>query len=371
MKALVLSEYLKLEIADVDQPQPAASEVLLRVEACGICGSDVHGYDGSSGRRRPPIVMGHEAAGTIVAVGSEVRQWHPGDRVTFDSTVYCGSCPFCLRGQVNLCDSREVVGVSCADYRRNGAFAEYIAVPERILYRLPDGLSYVEASMVEAVSVALHAVAVSEFKSGETALVLGAGMIGNLIVQALRVAGASRILVADPDRTRLAAAQRSGANTAIYPDTAKGEDTAALVLGHLSGGVDHVFEAVGIADTVKTAIASVRKGGTVTLVGNIATSVDLPLQSVVTRQIRLQGTAASSGEYPRALDLLAHGQIEVSTLISAVEPLEHGADAFARLYRREPNLTKIVLTPNRSPNPKPGPLSLPAKEKPDATETPA
>ena len=370
MQALVLSEYLKLDFADVDQPQPAASEVLLSVEACGICGSDVHGYDGSSGRRRPPIIMGHEAAGTIVAVGSEVRQWHPGDRVTFDSTVYCGSCPFCLRGQVNLCDRREVIGVSCIEYRRNGAFAEYIAVPERILYRLPDGLSFVEASMVEAVSVALHAVAVSEFKSGETALVLGAGMIGNLIVQALRVAGASHILVADPDRTRLAAAQRSGANTAIHPDTATGEDTAAFVLRHLSGGVDHVFEAVGIADTVKTAIASVRKGGTVTLVGNIASSVALPLQSVVTRQIRLQGTAASAGEYPRALDLLARGQIEVSALISAVEPLEHGADAFARLYRREPNLTKIVLTPKRSPNRRPDLSTMPATEQPD-DETPA
>jgi L-iditol 2-dehydrogenase len=284
--------------------------------------------------------MGHEAAGTIAALGSGVSGWALGDRVTFDSTVYCGACPFCLRGQVNLCDNRQVVGVSCADYRRHGAFAEFVTVPERILYRLPPELPFVEAAMIEAVSVALHAVAVSGFQPGETALVLGAGMIGTLVIQALRVAGAAHILAADPDATRLAGATRSGAHTVIASP-----DAASLVLEKLPAGVDHVFEAVGIGSTVKTAVAAVRKGGTITLVGNIAAQVDLPLQAVVTRQIRLQGSAASSGEYPRAIELLASRQIDVTPLISAIEPLARGAEAFDRLYSREPNLIKIVLTP--------------------------
>ncbi len=345
MKALMLSEYKHLEVVEVARPEIAPDEVLLRVEACGICGSDVHGFDGSSGRRIPPVIMGHEAAGTIAEVGSSVRDWAKGDRATFDSTLYCGRCSYCLSGDVNLCENRQVFGVSCGDYRRHGAFAEYVAVPERVLYRLPDDLAFTEAAMIEAVSVALHAVRVSEFQGGETALVLGAGMIGTLIVQALKVAGAGHIFVADPDEVRVQAAGKVGAHTpiALRPET---PGAAEVILKRYPGGVDHVFEAVGFGATVKAAIDSVRKGGTVTLVGNIDARVELPLQAVVTRQIRLQGSAASAGEYSRAIELLASKQIDVTPFISAVQPLSEGPKAFERLYRREPNLIKIILEPN-------------------------
>ena len=332
MQALLLSAYKQLELADLPRPSLAADEVLLRVAACGVCGSDVHGYDGSSGRRIPPIVMGHEAAGVVAEVGAGARGWSVGDRVTFDSTLYCGRCAFCLRGEVNLCDNRQVFGVSCPEYRRNGAFAEYLAVPERVLYRLPDALSFEHAAMIEAVSVGLHAVRVASFEAGETAMVLGAGMIGTLIVQALRAAGAARITAVDPDPSRLAMAERSGAHAVAKP-------------GEAASGFDHVFEAVGAASTVAAAVGAVRKGGTVTLVGNIASEVPLPLQAVVTRQIRLQGSAASAGEYPRAIELLASRQVDVAPLISAVAPLSEGAAYFRRLHAREANLMKVVLTP--------------------------
>src|SRR6201989_2906367 len=186
MKALLLSEDGRLDVVDNPMPRPAAGEILVRVEACGICGSDVHGYDGTSGRRIPPIVMGHEAAGIVAAVGAEVSGFAVGDRVTFDSTVYCGVCDFCRKGEINLCDNRQVVGVSCGDDSRAGAFAEYVAVPARIVYKLPENLAFAEAAMLEAVSVALHAVAVSELEGGETALVIGACMIGLLTLQAAR-----------------------------------------------------------------------------------------------------------------------------------------------------------------------------------------
>src|SRR5499433_814874 len=195
MKALLLSEYKRLAIADLPTPVPAADEVLIRVAACGICGSDVHGYDGSSGRRIPPIVMGHEAAGVVASVEAGVNKITEGDRVTFDSTIFCGTCDFCRRGEINLCDHRQVLGVSCPDYRRHGAFAEYVVVPARIVYKLPDRMSFEEAAMLEAVAVALHAVSLSEVSAGSSVLVVGAGMIGLLILQALRVAGSSRILV--------------------------------------------------------------------------------------------------------------------------------------------------------------------------------
>ena len=349
MKALLLSEYKHLAVADLPTPTPGDGEVLIRVAACGICGSDVHGYDGTSGRRIPPLVMGHEAAGLVAALGEGASRYRVGDRVTFDSTVYCGECEFCRRGEVNLCDYRQVVGVSCSDYRRAGAFAEYVTVPERILYRLPDNLSFSDAAMLEAVSVAIHAVRVAEVAGGETALVIGAGMIGLLILQAARAAGCSRIFVADVDATRLELARALGANALI---DGSGDSLVSRIDSLTSRrGVDVVFEAVGRPETVAAAIDCARKGGTVALVGNIAPEVPIPLQKVVTRQIRLQGSCASAGEYPQAMEWIAAGKIKVAPLITAVAPLDDGPSWFARLYAREPNVMKVVLDPRTNPAP--------------------
>jgi L-iditol 2-dehydrogenase len=342
MKALLLSEYKHLEIADLPSPTAGDGEVLVSVAACGICGSDVHGYDGSSGRRIPPIVMGHEAAGTIAALGDGVKGFAVGDRVTFDSTIFCGACSNCRRGDVNLCDHRQVLGVSCGEFRRPGAFAEYVAVPSRILYRLPESLSFSEAAMLEAVSVALHGVSLAQVSEGSTALVLGAGMIGLLTLQALRAAGCSRVFVADLDQTRLKLAQDVGATAVLSSEADVVEQIMRLTGGV---GVDMAIEAVGRNETVRTSIESVRKGGTVVLVGNISPEVTLPLQRVVTRQIRLQGSCASSGEYPQAIELLASGAIQVKPFITAVAPLEDGPRWFERRYAREPNLMKVILSP--------------------------
>jgi L-iditol 2-dehydrogenase len=342
MRALLLSQYRHLEIADVPTPIPGPNEVLVRVAACGICGSDVHGYDGSSGRRIPPLVMGHEAAGTAAVLGGTVTGLSEGDRVTFDSTVSCGACPYCLRGEINLCDKRRVLGVSCSDYRCAGAFAEYVAVPRNIVYRLPEGLSFTEAAMLEAVSVALHAVSLSNIVAGGTALVVGAGMIGLLTMQALRVAGCAKVFVADVDASRLQLATNLGANALL----ATGADLVSQISLLTDGrGADLAVEAVGVDETVRTAIDCVGKGGRVTLVGNISPEVTLPLQKVVTRQIRLQGSCASAGEYPRAIELVASGKIQVKPLITSVAPLEEGPQWFERLYSREPGLMKVILAP--------------------------
>jgi L-iditol 2-dehydrogenase len=239
-----------------------------------------------------------------------------------------------------------VVGVSCGDYRRAGAFAEYVTVPERILYRLPDGLSFSDAAMLEAVSVAIHAVRVAEVKGGETALVIGAGMIGLLILQAAKASGCARVFVTDVDASRLEMARSLGADAVI--DSSRESLTAGihqLTAGH---GVDVALEAVGRPETVVAAIDCTRKGGTVALVGNISPEVTIPLQKVVTRQIRLQGSCASAGEYPQAMQWMAEGKIKVAPLITAVAPLEEGPSWFARLYAREPNLMKVVLDPRTS-----------------------
>jgi L-iditol 2-dehydrogenase len=325
------------------EPQPGPDELLVKVKACGICGSDVHGFDGSTGRRIPPIVMGHEAAGTVVATGKDVKSFAPGDRVTFDSTISCGQCYFCKRGQINLCDNREVLGVSCGDYRRMGAFAEYVVVPARVSYKLPETLPFEYAAMIEAISVAVHAVAITPIELNDTAVVIGAGMIGLLTLQAAKLAGCGRVISVDVDETRLESARKLGATHTILGG---GPEVIQRVRELTDGlGAQVALECVGATTPIGNAIESVRKGGTVTLVGNVSPRVEIPLQSVVSRQIRLQGSCASSGEYPACIDLLERGSIRVDSLISAVAPLEDGPSWFQRLHSREPNLMKVVLTP--------------------------
>ena len=299
--------------------------------------------DGSSGRRIPPIIMGHEAAGVIAEVGAAVDGWSNGDRVTFDSTVSCGKCWYCQRGEVNLCENRRVLGVSCGEYRRDGAFAEYIAVPARILYRLPDNISFEQAAMVEAVSVAVHAVERTPLALDASVIVVGTGMIGLLVVQVLRARGCGNIIAIDLDKEKLKLASKFGATHTIEAgDADLHEKIRALTSGR---GADAAFEVVGLPATVKTAIESVRKGGSITLVGNLKPQVELPLQSVVTRELTLIGTCASAGEYPACLDLIASGKVNVTEFISATPPLEEGAKWFERLYAGEKGLMKVLLKP--------------------------
>ncbi|WP_425401016.1 galactitol-1-phosphate 5-dehydrogenase [Aeoliella sp.] len=343
MRALLLTDKKKLQLTDLPEPELGDDEVLVRVAACGICGSDVHGYDGSTGRRIPPIVMGHEAAGVIEQIGAGVRGFRTGERVTFDSTVYCGVCDFCCAGKVNLCDNRQVLGVSCDDYRRNGAFAEYVAVPAHIVYRLPDSLAMEHAALIEAVSVAVHAVHRSEASPGGVAVVVGAGMIGLLTVQALRAAGVDRVVAIDLDDTRLALAEQLGASTTV---NSKLNDPVEEVREMTSGrGAAASFEVVGATEPLATAINCVAKGGSVTLIGNVSPQVDLSLQSVVTRELTLYGSCASQGDYPRCIELMASGEIDVAPLLTAQAPLDDGPQWFERLYAREPGLMKIVLNP--------------------------
>ena len=343
MKALVLEEYGKLVYRDVPSPVVGPGEVLVEVKACGICGSDVHGMDGSSGRRIPPLIMGHEAAGVIAEVGQGVEGWAKGERVTFDSTVYCGDCHFCRAGKINLCDRRRVLGVACEEFRQEGAFAEYVAVPARILYRIPEGVSFEQAAMVEPISVAVHAVNRTPVRLNDTAVVIGAGVIGLLVVQALRAAGCGRIIAVDLSPTRLELAGELGADEVLRSDEV---DVVEAVRERTGGrGADIAVEAVGIDQTVRTAVDCVRKGGAVTLVGNVSPRVELLLQAAVTRELSLYGSAASCGEYPDCLDLMQRGTVRVEAIISAVAPLSEGATWFQRLRDGEKGLVKVILVP--------------------------
>jgi L-iditol 2-dehydrogenase len=344
MKAMLLSQYKHLEVVDMPKPDVGDNDLLVEVRACGICGSDIHGWDGSTGRRIPPLVMGHEAAGVVSAVGPSVTGFKVGDRVTFDSTVSCGHCPACRAGRINLCQNRQVLGVSCNEFRRNGAFAEYVVVPQHISYHLPEGLSFEHAALIEAVSIAVHAANRTPMSLGATAVVVGSGMIGLLVIQAVRLAGAARVIAVDIDDAKLKIAQSLGADYVLNGKKVNvPQEVAALTAGQ---GADVGLEVVGATATIQSTIDSVKRGGSVTLVGNLSPKVELPLQSVVTRELSIYGSCASNGEYPECIEYLRRGDIKVEPLITATAKLEDGPEWFEKLYAGLPGAMKVILQPN-------------------------
>jgi L-iditol 2-dehydrogenase len=343
MKALILEEYNQFVYENVPMPKISPDDVLIEVKACGICGSDVHGMDGSSGRRIPPITMGHEASGIIVKVGKNVKYFSQGDRVTFDSTVYCGTCRYCRKRLINLCDNRQVMGVSCDEYRLNGALAEYVAVPELIVYPLPEEVSFEKAAMTEPLSIACHAVDRMPISAHDTAVIVGTGIIGLLVIQLLKNTDCGNIFAVDIEQNKLDIAGKLGAKEGFRSDI---HDVPAEIFKRTENlGADIVFEAVGIAPTITIAVESVKKGGSISLIGNVSSTIDFPLQKVVTRQISAYGSCASSGEYPACLDMIARNKVNVDALISRVAPLSEGALWFERLKRQEAGLLKVILVP--------------------------
>jgi L-iditol 2-dehydrogenase len=287
--------------------------------------------------------MGHEAAGVIDDVGSGVTGFKPGDRVTFDSTLYCGECSFCRQGRINLCDNRRVLGVSCAEFHQDGAMAEYVNVPERVVYRLPDTLGFEQAAMVEPVSIAVHGTSLAPIELNDSALVVGCGIIGLFVIQALRLRGCGRIMAVDLDPGRLELARDLGADITLQA----GKEPAAEKVLDLTGGrgTDLAYDVVGNQPAFETALGGLKKGGYLTLIGNLVPRIEMPLQAVVSRQVTLLGSCASSGQYAACLDLIAGGRIRVDPLISKAAPLSEGAKWFKALYDGTEPLFKVILIP--------------------------
>lgn len=343
MKALVHTAPFAFELRDLPVPQPAAEEVLIRVHAVGICGSDLHGYTGTTGRRIPPIVMGHEASGVVERVGRGVTGVAPGERVTFDSTVYCNQCPACRLGRVNLCQSRKIIGVSTPTFRAEGAMAEYVLVPAWIIHKLPAEVSFEEAAMIEPAGVGMHAARITPLEINDVALVIGAGQIGLLTMQAARIKGAGRLVVMDVKEDRLAFAKKMGADVVI--NSAAGDPAAALQAAIGRPDADVVFEAVGLEATVALGVRLTRLGGHLTLIGNVTPTIQMNLQEIISRELTIRGSAAIAGEYPACLNYIAQGRLQVKPLISRILPLAEGPAAFEALHHGEPGLMKILLRP--------------------------
>ena len=242
-----------------------------------------------------------------------------------------------------MCENRRVLGVSCDDYHQNGAHAEYVSVPQHILYRLPESVSFEQAAMVEPCSVAFHAIERTPLSINDTVVVVGAGMIGLLVIQTLRATCCGQIIAVDIEPEKLEHARHLGADIGLNANQT--DVTSEINRLTQNRGADVAFEVVGVSAALKMALDSIRKGGALTLIGNISPNADLGLQSVVTREITLYGSCASQGEYPACLDMIARGAINVDRLMSAIVPLSDGGRWFQRLYDNEKGLLKVILVP--------------------------
>lgn len=341
MKALVHTAPFVLEYVDVPDPAPAPDELLVRVQACGICGSDVHGYTGTTGRRIPPIIMGHEAAGIVAAVGSKAQGFAVGDRVCFDSTVFCNDCDACRDGLVNRCRHRQVLGVSTPDVRREGAFAEFVLVPWWTALSLAEHVPFDQATLFEPLGIALHAMNRGEVAEHDVVLVIGCGTIGLLTIAAARQRGVRRIVATDVRSERLQRARAMGADEVVDTSAATDDEVRSL----LNGGADVTFEAVGFASTIRQAISLTRQGGRAVLVGNLERDVSIDVPDVISREITLIGSYSSAGEFRDAVRLVTDGLIDVRPMLSQTLPLAEGQRAFDRLHAGKEDLVKIVLVP--------------------------
>ncbi len=338
MRALMYEGPWQMPLRDLPEPTPGPDEVVVSVQAAGICGSDIHGFTGSTGRRTPGIVMGHEFSGKVAAVGSNVQKYAVGDRVIVQPLHRCGSCAMCRAGRGNICQNRTLIGMNM-----HGAYADAVSVPQDQLYRLPDDLSYADGAWTEPLSVALHAVAITPVSMMDTVVVVGAGPIGLLTVQAARLRGAGTIIVTDRSAHRLQIARQLGADQVVNVAEA---DPVAIVQGATDGmGADVTFEAVGITPTVQQALAVTRIGGNITWIGNSQPEVTLNMQQVVTREITIRGTYGFDQEFGQAIELLRTRRINVAPLTERVASLAEGPQLFQELAQGKLDALKVILQP--------------------------
>ena len=339
MRALVFAGPREMRLEERPDPVPGSGQVVVAVRASGICGSDVHGFLGTTGRRRPGIVMGHEAAGDVVRVGPGVTTIRAGERVVLRSILACGQCDRCRSGRPNLCAERQGMGMHF-----DGAYADLVVVPEELVAPLPDTLTYEQGALVEPLAVAMHAVNITPFPPEGFVVVVGAGPIGLLTLLAARLGGAGSVVVTDRNPHRLGVARRLGAELTV--DVGSTDPVAGVMAATGGRGADVVFEAVGIGATVAQSLAVAQAGGQVTWIGNSAPLVELAMQDVVTRELTLRGSYGFGDEFKQAVDALAAGSIDVRPLIELVAPLEDGADLFRQLGDGQLDAVKVVLAPH-------------------------
>ena len=339
MRAAVLKENYRIVLEDVKEPSPGPGEVKIQVRVTGICGSEVHAFKGTHPYRKPPVILGHELAGDIVEVGSDVEGLKVGDRVTVEPQIGCERCYMCRRGLNNLCESKIVLGTQ----EWPGSFAEYIIAPAKVVYRLPDGLSYEEGVMVEPLAVGVHAVRWSEMGLGDSVLVLGAGTIGLVTIMAARQAGARRIFATAVLDFNLAEARVLGATHTIF---VRQNDPVSVVLEETKGkGADVAFITAAASPVVEQAIKAVRKRGKALLIGFFEGPADnLEIFPLTAKEIDLRGCLMYTAEgFQNTLDMVAEGQLDSRPLITEVLDIAQAQEGLEVMDKRTRDAVKILL----------------------------
>lgn len=318
MKAAVFYNKQQIKIIDVELRPLEQGEVLVKVHACGVCGTDVHIYEGAEGSATvtPPVILGHEFSGEIVEIAAGVKDARSGDRVCIDPNISCGICHYCRNGKIHLCQRLQAVGVT-----RHGGFAEFCIVPEKQGYKLPTNVSYKQGAMSEPIACCLHGLDLCQIQSGDTVLIIGAGTIGLIMLQLVKNAGAAKIIVSEPVESKRTLALSMGADVAVDP--AK-ESLRARILDNTVDGVNVAIECVGLEQTVEDALVSACRGGTVMLFGLTHPDCQVPLKplDVFKRELTIRSSFINPNTQERAVRLLAAGKISVDKLISETVPIE-------------------------------------------------
>jgi 2-desacetyl-2-hydroxyethyl bacteriochlorophyllide A dehydrogenase len=341
MQALVFHQPQEISLETLPEPKIHDHDVLIQVTACGICGSDLHGYLGHSARRNAhvPLVMGHEFAGRIAEVGASVQHLRVGDRVVVHPQIYCGTCRACRAGLQNICPNMSVLGIELP-----GAFAEYVAVPANRVFALPDDLPDVSGALVETLAVEVHLFRAFYKPMTHTVVVLGAGAQGLLAAELARLNGASQVIITDVIPQRLAYAAQHGATHTIQADQ---QDAVALVKQATDEwGADFIVDAAGTPQTRQQGVAMLAPGGTLALVGLGKGETTLNFVPVVGRELNIQGSYCyGDGDFQRALELLTSRQMVVDSMVHTA-PLREGVEYFQRMIEEPASIIKTVLVPN-------------------------
>jgi 2-desacetyl-2-hydroxyethyl bacteriochlorophyllide A dehydrogenase len=338
MKGLVYNGPEDLRYEEIEDVRPEKDEVLVKIKSCGICGSDVHGFLGITGRRIPPMVMGHEFSGLVEEVGEEVKSIKPGDRVAPYPVIFCGECEFCKEGKVHICLNKKALGVlEC-----NGAMAEYVCVPEKVIFKLPENVSYNVGSLIEPLSVSYRGVNSAGDISGKNVLIVGAGTIGLLALAHVKMRNPGKVFLSDLSDARLEVAKQMGADFVINPTK---DNIDEVIKRQTNGlGVDVAIEAVGATPTVQQAMTSLKLGGTAVWIGNSAKMININMQEIVTRELKVFGTFLYTyKEFGECVELLGSGKLNVEPIISLTAPMEKGVELFRKLAKDPGSLIKVVL----------------------------
>ena len=314
MQAVRLLGANRLELQDVPTPAPGAGEVLIKVEACGICGSDRHMYAGEY-PTSTPVTLGHEFAGTVIELGSGAERIRVGQRVTGDPNIACGTCAQCREGRANLCVMLTAIGV-----QRDGGFAEYLVMPEGQAHVLPDDLDPVHGAFCEPLACCLHGLDVARIRPGGSVAIFGGGVIGLLMVQLCRLAGATTVILSTRQQARRDLALRLGATHAVDPNAGDAVGQISEIVAH---GVDMALECAGVPQTFAQSVAAVRRGGAVVIFGVMpqGQAVEVTPFDLLVNEVRLEGAYLNPLTHARAAAMIAAGTLSLNPLVSRIVPL--------------------------------------------------